>query len=460
LNAPVPARKAPPSDPELLERLAALPCEDRNRFMRLLGREEADALHFDWGVWGHGGQRAPLGHWRTWVIMAGRGFGKTRAGAEWVKSVAESCPGAKIALVAATLEEARRLMIEGPSGLLAVAPAEVEMFQIGKQMLRFRNGSEATLFSGASPEGLRGPEHHFTWCDELAKWKRPGETWDMLQLGLRLGDHPRALVTTTPRPGPVLRRIVESRGTVVTGGPTRANPHLPPAFLEAMAEQYAGTRLGRQELEGELLTDVEGALWTVELLERVRVAGPNSSPAGEGLRTFTRTVIGVDPPASTGTCWIVVCARDGKGIAHVIADHSVTGRPPEACARAVAVAAEVHGATWVVAERNQGGEMVRAVLRAADAALPVKLVHASIGKAARAEPVHALFEAGKVRLHGCFPELEAELRGLIAGGGYERVAWPGAGGPGQSPDRAEAMVWALTELMLGARRAEPRVVVF
>jgi phage terminase large subunit-like protein len=496
-SALVPVRKPLPSDVELLERLAALPREDRDRFTRVLGREEADALHFDWSVWGHGGQRAPDGDWRTWVIMAGRGFGKTRAGAEWVKSVADSCPGARIALVAATLEEARRLMIEGPSGLLAVAPAEIELFQIGKQILRFRNGSEATLFSGASPERLRGPEHHFAWCDELAKWRRPGETWDMLQLGLRLGDNPRALVTTTPRPGPVLRRIMESRGTVVTGGPTRANPHLPAAFVDAMTEQYAGTRLGRQELEGELLTDVEGALWTVELLERVRVPAPPLAMrgAGDGAqrgggaeavpqsatlrfapdpstafggppppaswgRSYVRIVVGVDPPASTGTCGIVVCARDSAGLAHVLADHSVTGRPPEAWARAVAAAAEVHGATCVVAERNQGGEMVRAVLRAADADLPVRLVHASIGKSARAEPVHALFEAGKVRLHGCCPELEAELRGLIAGGGYERVAWPGSGsgsGAGASPDRADAMVWALTELMLGVKRGGPRV---
>jgi phage terminase large subunit-like protein len=311
----------------------------------------------------------------------------------------------------------------------------------------------------------------------------------MLQLGLRLGDRPRALVTTTPRPGPVLRRIMESRGTVVTGGPTRANPHLPAAFVEAMAEQYAGTRLGRQELEGELLTDVEGALWTVELLERCRIlseartkspvrpefveglpfssdraeregrASTSSAPTGKQA-AFVKTVIGVDPPASSGTCGIVACARDAAGIAHVLADHSVTGRPPEAWARAVAAAAEVHGASSVIAERNQGGEMVRAVLRAADAALPVRLVHASIGKSARAEPVHALFEAGKVRLHGCFPELEAELRGLIAGGGYERVAWPGPGGPGASPDRADAMVWALTELMLGVKRGEPRVCFF
>jgi phage terminase large subunit-like protein len=479
--------KAVPGPRELRERFAQLTPPEQAKLLRAIGDEDAMRLEADWGLWSHAGQAAPAGDWRTWVIMAGRGFGKTRAGAEWVRSVAAAHPGARIALIAASLEETRAVMVEGRSGLIEIAGNSIDVFLSSQRRLVFTNGAEATLFSGASPERLRGPEHHFAWCDELAKWRRPGETWDMLQLGLRLGDHPRALVTTTPRPGPVLRRIMESRGTVVTGGPTRANPHLPAAFVEAMAEQYAGTRLGRQELDGELLTDVEGALWTVELLERCRISNEAKSKSPvrpelvEGLpfssnddqerkgrastgsaraekrTTFAKTVIGVDPPASSGTCGIIVCARDSAGIAHVLADHSVTGRHPEAWARAVAAAAEVHGATCVVAERNQGGEMVRAVLRAADAALPVKLVHASIGKSARAEPVHTLFEARKVRLHGCFPELEAELRGLIAGGGYERVAWPGPGGPDASPDRADAMVWALTELMLGAKRGEPRV---
>jgi phage terminase large subunit-like protein len=480
------ARRVPSAD-ELRARFERLSPAQRSRLLASLGTDDARRLESDWALWAHAGQSAPDEHWRTWIIMAGRGFGKTRAGAEWVKAIATAVPGARIALVAASLQEARRILIEGRSGLIEVAGDIIQVYRASERRLDFVNGSTAFVYSGASPEALRGPEHHFAWCDELAKWRRPGETWDMLQLGLRLGDHPRALVTTTPRPGPVLRRIMESRGTVVTGGPTRANPHLPAAFVETMAEQYAGTRLGRQELEGELLTDVEGALWTVELLERCRISNEAKSKSPvrpelvEGLpfssnddqerkgrastgsdraekrTTFAKTVIGVDPPASSGTCGIIVCARDSAGIAHVLADHSVTGRHPEAWARAVAAAAEVHGATWVVAERNQGGEMVRAVLRAADAALPVKLVHASIGKSARAEPVHTLFEARKVRLHGCFPELEAELRGLIAGGGYERVAWPGPGGPGASPDRADAMVWALTELMLGAKRGEPRV---
>ncbi|MVO76363.1 ATP-binding protein [Sphingomonas sp. MAH-20] len=491
----MPKAKALPDDEALRIRMAALGPLHRARFIARLDPPELDAVEQDWGVWGHKGQHAPPNDWRTWVIMAGRGFGKTRAGAEWVRMVARDIPGARIALVAASLDEARRVMIEGSSGLLAVAGNAIDNFYPSLRLLRFANGAEATLFSGASPEQLRGPEHHAAWCDELAKWRQPGATWDMLQMGLRLGDRPRALVTTTPRPGRTLERIMAANGTVLTGGPTRANPHLPDAFIAAMHDQYAGTRLGRQELDGELLPDVEGALWTMELIERCRFSNPPLATRGEGdhakhrggaegearsqtLRfapgpstgcagppplqkqeriEFVRTVIGVDPPASAGTCGIVACARDAAGIAHVLADHSVTGRRPEAWARAVAAAAEVHRADRIVAERNQGGEMVRAVLRAADARLPVRLVHAAQGKSARAEPVHALFEAGKVVLHGRFPELEAELCGLIAGGGYEAPAWAGPGGPGASPDRADAMVWALTELMLGEKVGEPRL---
>jgi phage terminase large subunit-like protein len=443
-------------DQALRDRMVFLSPGQRARFVESLGRDELEAVSAGWGIWGHEGQHAPRSDWRTWIIMAGRGFGKTRAGSEWVRYVARRNPGARIALVAASLDEARAVMVEGESGLLAVAKNDIAGFVATQRKLMFTNGSEALLFSGASPERLRGFQHHFAWCDELAKWQRPGTTWDMLQFGLRLGDAPRTLVTTTPRAGQALVRIMEQPGSVVVRAPTHANPHLPAAFVQAMQQQYGGTRLGRQELDGELLSDVEGALWTVELLDVCR-----ASPGQINDLRFVRTVIGVDPPTGSGTCGIIVCARDTRGIAHVLADHSVTDRPPEAWARAVAAVAEVHGSPAygrpaIVAERNQGGEMVRAVLRAADAGLRVKLVHAAEGKSARAEPVHTLFEAGRVVIHGAFPSLEAELRGLKGGGGYEAPAWTGPGGPGASPDRADAMVWALTELMLGVR-AEPRV---
>ena len=442
--------------------LAPLSQAGRRQAIAAMNEVEVGSAAEAWDAnWAHPGQSAPATcddgtDWQTWVLMAGRGFGKTRSGSEWVAAAARGDgpstlrqaqgSGLRIALVAATLDEARRVMVEGASGLIAVAGADIAAWSPSLRLLRFRSGAEATVFSGASPEMLRGPEHHIAWCDELAKWEHAGDSWDMLQLGLRLGVRPRVLVTTTPRAGPVLTRIMAQPGAVVTQGTTRGNPHLPPAFVDTVHALYAGTRLGRQELDGELLPDVAGALWTVELIERCRRKNP--SPEGEGLSGFTRTVIGVDPPSGDGTCGIIVCARDAAGQGHVLADHSVTAQSPEGWARAVASAAEVHSADLIVAEVNQGGKMVEAVLRTAAPALRVKPVNARLGKSGRATPVAHLFETGKVTLDGRFPALEAELCGLIGGGGYE--------GPGTSPDRADAMVWALTELMLKAERV-PRV---
>jgi phage terminase large subunit-like protein len=587
----------------ILHVLLDAPPDVREAMVRALGPEDADALDGDFESWAHEGQFPPDrredgADWSTCVVMGGRGFGKTFAGAKWIESqvAASSSPlplassksvlppaepersggsfpsnwvgrgGAarlRIALVGATLAEARRVMVEGPSGLLEVAGHCIREWRPSHGLLRFRGGAEAQLFSGHSPELLRGPQHHLAWCDELAKWEKAQETWDMLQLGLRLGEDPRAIVTTTPRPGPVLRAIMADPATVVIGGPTRANPHNGERWNAKMTRLYAGTRLGRQELGGELLSDAPGQLWTVELLERCRdrsaaapnpvraepveapsflagsrgeqgrastVMGPPSRCPGDSAapspaRTeecgtssdaprFTRIVIGVDPPAAGGTCGIIVCAKDSEGRAHVLADHSVTGRTPEGWSRAVADAARIwsmfpgEGAPrkvllcgdpegrgpgpagarqpspeqeqepgmprrvypdrlqrsrrapnegkkrspsiplLIVAEQNQGGKMVEAILRTADPALKVRAVTATLSKAERAAPVAMLFEAGKVALHGKFPELEAELLGIIAGAPYE--------GPGTSPDRADAMVWALTELMLKPERV-PRV---
>lgn len=459
-----------PPDLDLREHLLGLEPAERALALAAIGWDEADIFDRHWPSWAHDGQIEPDGDWTTWVLMAGRGFGKTRAGAEWVaERIAEAGNNGgetfRVALVAATLEEARRVMVDGASGLLAVAGEAVAAFTPSLRLLRFKSGAEATLFSGASPDQLRGPEHHVAWCDELAKWEKPGETWDMLRLGLRLGARPRALVTTTPRPGAALSRIMDAPRTVVSRGPTRANPHLPAVFKASVQQLYGGTRLGRQELEGELLSDHPGALWTVALLERCRAmrAGcPRSQASGTtgdlpGIAgilpaQFQAIAIGVDPPAIDGTCGIVACARDRSGHAHVLADHSVEARSPEAWARAVAGAARLHGdacdPALVVAEANQGGRMVESVLRTADPALRLRLVQARTSKAERTEPVAILFEAGRVTLHGRFPELEAQLCGLIGGGRYE--------GPGASPDRADAMVWALTALMLEGR-AEPAI---
>ncbi len=267
--------------------------------------------------------------------------------------------------------------------------------------------------------------------------------WDNLLLGLRLGSHPQVAATTTPRAVPLLQRLLNHPDFVVTRGSTFDNQaNLPTRFIRAVRREYGKSRLGRQELDGELILDLPGALWTRAGLEAVREAAPSAPPV--------RTVIGVDPPASAAgdACGIVVCALGADGVARVLADATVAKASPERWARAVAQAALAWQADRVVAEANQGGAMVDSVLRAADVALPLRLVHASTGKAARAEPVAALYEAGRVRHVGQFPQLEDQLCGLLAGGRYE--------GPGRSPDRADALVWAMTELLLG-KRGQPRV---
>jgi phage terminase large subunit-like protein len=413
------------------------------RTLAALRPAERLALGEHWPFWAHDGQIPLHDEWRTWVMMAGRGFGKTRAGAEWVSARARALPEARIALVGATIEDVLAIMVNGRSGLIAVARAdEVPRWAPSKGELAWPNGARAFAYSGARPAKLRGPEHHFAWCDELAKWRRPQESWDNLAMGLRLGERPRTVVTTTPRPLAALKAIVGDEGTLATSGRTADNPHLPEDFLRAMRRLYAGTRLGRQELDGLLLEEAEGALWSRDLLERWRI-----SPPPEGL---VRIVVGVDPPASAAgdACGIVACGLSDDGIGIVLGDHSAAGLSPKGWAAKVAGAVETWGADRVVAEANNGGEMVGEVLKGAGAALPVRLVHAARGKSARAEPVAALFEGGHARLAGTFPELEDQLCGMIAGGGYE--------GPGRSPDRADAMVWALTELMLRGGAA-PRV---
>ncbi|HKX77628.1 MAG TPA: terminase family protein [Novosphingobium sp.] len=319
-----------------------------------------------------------------------------------------------------------------------------------ERMLTWPNGAQATLYSAGEPESLRGPQHSHAWCDEIAKWTQAGDramqAWDNLRLGLRLGPQPRLAATTTPRAVPLVRRLLKDGSVAVTRGRTYDNvAHLPPGFVGAVRREYGRSLLGRQELEGELIEDLPGALWTRGLIEQCR---------GEAPECPARVVVAVDPPASAvgDACGIVVAALDPDGLGHVLADASVRRPSPERWARAVAAAARRWRADRVVAEANQGGAMVESVLRAAAPAdgfsLPLKLVHASRGKIARAEPVAALYEAGRVRHAGVFPELEDELCGLIAGGGYQ--------GPGRSPDRADALVWALSELMLKPV-ARPRV---
>lgn len=427
-----------PADP--IEALAMLPLARQLKLLRSMRLAQLRELESRWYAWAMPAQREPKGNWRVWQIRAGRGFGKTRAGAEWVSQFARDHPGAEIALVGATIEDARRVMVEGESGLLAVARVDEGLrWSRSEGVVTFPSGARATLFSAANPERLRGPGHDAAWCDELGKWKgEAGEaTWDNLALTMRRGERQQVLVTTTPRPTRLMNRIRGVQGFVETSGATRDNPYLPRSFVEAMMAEHAGTRWGRQELEGEMMDDIEGALWPRDLIARCRVA---EAPE------LVRVVVGVDPPASAGgdACGIVAVGLGRDGCAYVIEDASVSGASPDGWARAVAACAARHGADRVVAEKNQGGDMVETTLRAASAGLPVVLVHASRGKCARAEPVSLLYEAGKAFHVGAWPALEDELCGLQMGGGYE--------GPGRSPDRADALVWAMTSVMLGKVR--------
>ncbi|WP_454597896.1 DNA-packaging protein [Qipengyuania sp. SM2507] len=436
---------------ERAEALLALEPGQRRKELRQMSHGERAALGRHWQLWAHPGQLPPPDAWHLWLIMAGRGFGKTRAGAEWVRAIAEADPTARIALVAASLGEARRVMVEGESGLLAIAsPRARPRFEPSRRQLVWPDGARATFYSAAEPESLRGPQHSHAWCDEIAKWDQSGgraeAAWNNLLLGLRLGRDPRVAATTTPRAVPLLRRLIAQDAIALTGGPTAANAdNLPPGFLDAVQRDFAGTTLGRQELLGELLEDVEGALWSRSLLERCR-----AEETEEKRPALVRVVVGVDPPASShgDECGIVIAGLRADGVALVLADCSLARPSPKRWARGVADAAQAWHADRVVAEANQGGAMVASVLRAAEFSLPLRLVHASRGKVARAEPVAALYEAGRVRHAALFAALEDQLCGLMAGGRYE--------GPGRSPDRADALVWALTELMLGQRRV-PRV---
>ncbi len=426
------------------ERVALMSEEVRERWWKGKGAEKQYQLHYDWSFWQRSDQQPPKGDWRCWFVMAGRGFGKTRMAAEWVRAHAEADGSQRIALVAATMAEARAIMVEGESGLLTIAPDERRpVFEPSNRRLVWANGAVATLFTAAEPDGLRGPEHSLAWGDEIAKWDNGIATWNNLSMTMRVGLDPRVIATSTPRPLPLVRRLMTEKGVVVTGGTTKGNrANMPTSFLQGMQSVYGGTRVERQELLGELIADAEGALWTRDLIEKCRVAV---------VPEMKRIVIGVDPPASSGgdACGIIVGGMGRDGRAYVLADCSVEKAAPAEWARAVASAAGAWGADRVVAEANNGGEMVEQVLRNAEFAMPVKRVHASRGKVARAEPVSTLFENGRARFAGAFPALEDELCGLVIGGGYQ--------GPGRSPDRADACVWAVTELMKGERGSEARV---
>ncbi|MGQ0485730.1 MAG: DNA-packaging protein [Hyphomicrobiales bacterium] len=400
----------------------------------------------DWPSWARENQRPPASDWNTWLLLGGRGAGKTRAGAEWVRARAlgrwpANAPRAeRIALVAPNFDEARLVMIEGKSGLLAVhADDERPSYEPSKRLVTWANGSIAQVFSAEEPEGLRGPQFDAAWCDELAKWKYAASVWDMLAFALRLGTHPRVVVTTTPRPIPLLKRLLADAATAVTRSRTADNrAFLAPRFWKDVLARYGGTRLGRQELDGELIEDDPNALFRRDAIEALRVA---AAPE------LGRIVVAVDPPAGHGprsnACGIVCVGLGLDGRAYVLDDCSVHGARPAQWARRVVALYHARAAARVVAEVNQGGAMVEQVLREIDPDVSFRAVHATRGKQARAEPVAALYEQGRVSHVGAFPELEDEM-------------CAGVGEWAKSPDRLDALVWAVSDLML-RRRAEPRV---
>ncbi len=404
------------------------------------------ALPWLFEFWALPHQLPPEGAWRTWVIMGGRGAGKTRAGAEWVRAQVEGAGpkdagrARRVALVGETVDQVREVMVMGDSGILACSPPDRRpAWEATRKRLVWPNGAVAQVFSAHEPESLRGPQFDAAWADELAKWKRAEEAWDMLQFALRLGDAPRQVVTTTPRAVPVLKAILQNPSTVLTNAPTEANrAYLAASFLEEVRARYGGTRLGRQELDGEFLEDVEGALWSHRGIDACRV---DRAPK------LDRVVVAVDPAVSHGrgsdACGIVVAGAVTDGPpqdwrAYVLEDATVSAARPADWAKAALAAMERHGAERLVAEVNQGGDLVESVIRQIDPMVPYRALRAGRGKAARAEPVAALYEQGRVRHLPGLEALEDEMcrmtvRGFAGGG---------------SPDRTDALVWALTELMI------------
>lgn len=394
----------------------------------------------------------PGGAWRIWAAIAGRGWGKTRVGAEWVTEVARE-GRVRIALIGRTDGDVRGTMVEGESGILACAPPwfrpkwEPSFKPAGR--LIWPNGAIATGYSAETPQSLRGPQHHAGWLDELAAWRRMRETWDMYRFGLRLGSRPRTCITTTPTPSALIKELVADTRPGPDGQPlvriirgaTYANAaNLAPDFLAELQAKYEGTRLGRQELDGEILTDKPGALWTLRQIEETRAGA---------LPTMHRVVVAIDPPISSqegsDECGIVVAGLGSDGHGYVLADLSERGLDPRQWAEKAASAYYTFDADRIVAESNQGGEMVGQVIRAVDPNLPIKLVTATRGKVLRAEPVSALYAQARVHHAGVFKMLEDQMTDFTPD--FDR------GKSGYSPDRLDALVWSLTELMISARPA-------
>ena len=422
--------------------LRALPDAEVAEILKQLGPQQSEELRYNWEFWARPEQLEPTGDWNAWLALAGRGWGKTRAGAEWVRHRIKK--GDKIVhCVAPTKGDVRRVMVEGDSGLLNVCWKGDKTYR-GKHIgfpvwsptnntLTWENGSKAVFFSAEDPERLRGPQAYSAWTDELCAWRNAQETWDMMMFGLRLGRKPQVFITTTPKTTKLLRNIIDDEKTVVSKGSTYDNSaNLADTFLDAVRKTYEGTRLGRQELYAEILDEASGALWNRTLLHKCEIDRDEVPP-------LSRIVVAVDPAVTNKTdsdmTGIIVAGIDQEGTAYVIEDHTDRYSPKEWAAKAIQLYHD-HMADRIVAERNQGGDMVRHTLQTEDENVPIKLVHASRGKMARAEPVSALYEQGKVKHVKGLNDLEDQM-----------VQWEPLGSIG-SPDRLDAMVWALTDLSL------------
>ena len=415
-----------------VEWLEQLPPNLREAALKALTADDAKRLWKAWRFHARGAQWEPESDWHTWLFLGGRGAGKTRAGAEWVAGEIRARRASRVALIAATHSDARMVMIEGPAGLLAVS--EGAEYDPSLRRLRWpAHGAEAYVMSADDPDSIRGYQFELAWGDEFCKWPEPQGALDMVRMGLRLGDNPRLMITTTPRPIPALLALRDDPECELTKSATYDNAaNLAKPFIATMKKTYGKTRLGRQELDGEIIEDVEGALWQRDAIENLRV---KTAPVCE------RIVVGIDPPAGKkGTCGIVVAGMAGND-GYILADYSKEMLSPKQWADRVADAYEKFEADCVIAEANQGGEMVKSTLFNAHPNMKVKLVHASKGKVVRAEPVSYLYEAGRAHHVGAFPELEDQLCQ------YD--------GTGKSPDRLDALVWALTELFPQERREIP-----
>jgi predicted phage terminase large subunit-like protein len=404
------------------------------RLVASLDDDEADNLLADWTFWAREDQLPPPRDWRIWLFLGGRGSGKTRAGAEWIARGVHENRMNRVALIGATYAETRAVMIEGESGLLAVSPAAI--YEPANRRVLWPSGAMASVLSAEEPDSIRGHQFDAAWADEFAKWNDPQGALDMLRMALRLGDDPRLCVTTTPRNSAALKAMIEARDTALTQSGTRQNAaNLAPGFVDALEARYGGTRLGRQELDGDLIEDNDASIWKRAWIEagRVRAAPP-----------LERVVVAVDPPAGVGDaeCGIVVAGRAADGELYVLADRSVGGLTAGGWSARVIAAYEDFQADVIVAEVNQGGDMVRRVLQQELKRAPVKAVHATRDKRTRATPIATLYEHGHAHHAGAFAELEDQLCQFD--------------GTGASPDRLDALVWALAELE-PLSRAEPKV---